>query len=50
MKTRTQRNLNVPILNLYCCNYIYTTMQEKKFTLWKYAATATLPTDELPDK
>jgi hypothetical protein len=32
MKTRTQLNLNVLILNLYCCNYIYTTLQERKFT------------------
>jgi hypothetical protein len=28
MKTRTQLNLNVLILNLYYCNYIYSTLQE----------------------
>jgi hypothetical protein len=29
MKTRTHLNLNVLILNLYYCNYIYTALQEK---------------------
>jgi hypothetical protein len=30
MKTTTQLNLNALIFYLYYCNYIYTTLQEKK--------------------
>jgi hypothetical protein len=51
MKTRTQLNLNVLILNLHYRNYIFTTLQENKFTVVMGSMEiCSLPIDELPDK
>jgi hypothetical protein len=47
MKTRTQLNLNVFILNLYYCNYIYTTLQEKHFQSSVYCPSGVLGADSL---
>jgi hypothetical protein len=46
MKTRTQLNLNV-ILNLYYCNYIYTTLQEKNLQYSVYYPSGVLGADSL---
>jgi hypothetical protein len=47
MKTRTQLNLNVLILNLYYCNYIYTTLEEKNLQHSVYCPSGVLGADPL---